>query len=379
MGRLGYLLMTWVAALLLAAPAHAKNNIAASLVPETRVVAPGQTVTLALVMKPNEGWHGYWKNPGDSGIETSIAWQLPAGVTAGPIQYPVPDTLIIAGLMNYIYKGDYAQLIDVAVPAGLAPGTRLPLRGRLDYLACTDEICVPESADIAVELETGTPGARDPAFDGYRQALPKPLGSDAAFQLAGNRFRMAVPIPSSLETSEAYFFPLTDGALAYAVPQAVSRSGDTLIVETDAGGQTGSLQSIEGVLKIGDRQGLAFRATPGAVPAAGVALAPAAEPAGHRRYGARGIAGCADRRTAAQHHALRVPDPQPQGDQPRQSGRRRARGPAGSARLHGRGGLDLPRARRGFARHPLGRRRCRLGVPAAGSARDPLPAAPRSP
>ena len=279
MERFGYLVMTWLAALLLASPAYAQNNIAASLVPETRVVAPGQTVTLALVMKPNQGWHGYWKNPGDSGIETSIAWQLPQGVTAGPIQYPVPDTLIIAGLMNYVYKGDYTQLIDVSIPAGLAPGTRLPLRGRLDYLACTDEICVPESAEVAVELETGTPGARNPAFDDYRQALPKPLGTDGAFQLAGNRFRIAVPIPASLATSEAYFFPLTDGALAYAAPQAVSRSGDTLIVETDAGSQTGTLKAIEGVLKIGDHQGLAFRAMPGTVPATGVALAPAAETA----------------------------------------------------------------------------------------------------
>jgi thiol:disulfide interchange protein len=88
-----------------------------------------------------------------------------------------------------------------------------------------------------------------------------------------------VPIPASLATSEAYFFPLTDGALAYAAPQAVSRSGDTLIVETDAGSQTGTLEAIEGVLKIGDHQGLAFRAMPGTVPATGVALAPAAETA----------------------------------------------------------------------------------------------------
>ena len=276
MGRLGYLMMTWLAVLLLASPAHAGNNIASSLVPESRVVAPGSTVTLALQMKPNAGWHGYWKNPGDSGMETSIAWQMPAGLRAGPIQYPVPETLIIAGLMNYVYEGEYAQLIDLTVPAGIAPGTRLPLRAKLDYLACTDEICVPESAQVATELEVGTPGAGDPAFDGYRQALPKPLGSDGAFQLAGTRFRLAVPIPASMDVSQVYFFPLTDGALAYSVPQAVSRSGDTLIVETDAGGQAGSLQAVEGVLKIGDHQGLSLRAVPGDVPAAGQALAPEA-------------------------------------------------------------------------------------------------------
>src|SRR5687768_17294106 len=77
-------------------PTPGKNAIAASLVPESTAVVPGRTVTLALMMRPEKGWHGYWKNPGDSGIETQIAWDLPAGLAAGPIQYPVPHRLIIS-------------------------------------------------------------------------------------------------------------------------------------------------------------------------------------------------------------------------------------------------------------------------------------------
>jgi thiol:disulfide interchange protein/DsbC/DsbD-like thiol-disulfide interchange protein len=278
MGGLRYLLMTWLAVLLLGAPAHAANNIAASLVPESRTVAPGETVTLALVMLPNKGWHGYWKNPGDSGIETSIAWTLPDGMSAGPIQYPVPEQLIISGLMNYVYSGQYTQLIDLAVPSGLAPGTRLPLRGRVDYLACTDQICVPESAQIATELEVGAGGVRDPAFDRYRTALPRPLDRPGTFQLSGDRFRLAVPVPESLQVSDAYFFPLTDGALDYGAPQRVTRAGENLIVETLAGSGAGALGAVEGVLKVGEAQGLMLTARPGGVPAAGVALAPSAEP-----------------------------------------------------------------------------------------------------
>jgi DsbC/DsbD-like thiol-disulfide interchange protein len=80
--------VTLLAAVLLGTAVHAqlpqpgKNAIAASLIPESAIVAPGETVTLALMMRPSPGWHGYWKNPGDSGIETQIAWQLPAGLTA---------------------------------------------------------------------------------------------------------------------------------------------------------------------------------------------------------------------------------------------------------------------------------------------------------
>ena len=235
----GFWVATWVAAMLLGTAGHAqpagpsRNAIAASLIPESAVAVPGETVTLALMMRPSQGWHGYWKNPGDSGMETQIAWDLPTGLTAGPIQYPMPERLIVSGLMNYVYAGDYAQLIDVKVPAGLATGTRLPIRARVDYLACTDEICVPETANVAVDLEAGsTPGAQTNRvmFDSFRQKLPKPLGSEARFERAGDRFRLAIPVPAGLELAEPYFYPVTDGALSYAAAQTFSQAGDILIV-----------------------------------------------------------------------------------------------------------------------------------------------------
>ncbi|HEY0164426.1 MAG TPA: thioredoxin family protein, partial [Sphingomicrobium sp.] len=229
------------------------------------------------------GWHGYWKNPGDSGIETQIAWDLPAGLTAGAIQYPVPGKLTIGGLMNYVYEGDYAQLIDVKIPSGVAPGTALPLRARVDYLACTDEVCVPETADVAVELKAGTTAVATTnraMFDRFRQALPKPLGSAARFERVGDRFRLAIPFPANLEIQEPYFFPLTDGALSYAASQSFSRSGDNLIVETDAPANAGNLASVEGVLKLNDGNGLSLTAAPGTVPPAGTPLMqPADKPA----------------------------------------------------------------------------------------------------
>jgi thiol:disulfide interchange protein len=252
-----------------------KNAIAVSLVPESRMIAPGRTVTLALVMRPEKGWHGYWKNPGDSGSETQITWELPKGVSVGQIQYPVPDQFVIAGLMNYVYKGAYAHLIEVQVPADVTPGTRLPLNARVDYLACTDEVCVPESATVATELQVGSPPATQPngaAFDRFRGAMPKPLGSEARFELAGDRFRLAIPVPAGVELQQPYFYPLTDGALAYAAPQTISRAGDLLIVEAQAPANPASLAAVQGVLELSDGNGLSLTAVPGTVPAAGAPL-----------------------------------------------------------------------------------------------------------
>lgn len=273
--RLILRVMALLAAVLLAAAAQAqlpqpgKNAIAASLVAESPVVVPGQTIALALVMRPDPGWHGYWKNPGDSGMETQIAWQLPAGLTAGPIQYPVPSRLVVGGLMNYVYEGEYAQLIDITVPASVAPGTRLPLRARVDYLACTEEVCVPETADVAIDLTAASaPGvqANRAMFDRFRALLPRPLGSEARFERVADRFRLAIPLPGDLPADQPYFYPLAEGVLDYTAAQTVSRIGDALVVEVDAPQGASAPGTVEGVLSLGNGVGLSLTATPGAVP-----------------------------------------------------------------------------------------------------------------
>ena len=123
MTRLAALLAT-LFALLVSAPAEAANHMSVSLVPETRGVAPGGTVTLAFVMRPQAGWHGYWRNPGDAGTEPRVEWRLGEQWRADPLQYPVPQRLSVAGLMNYVFERDYALLATIHVPADAEPGVR---------------------------------------------------------------------------------------------------------------------------------------------------------------------------------------------------------------------------------------------------------------
>ena len=44
------------------------------------------------------GWHGYWLNPGDAGLPMEIEMAAAAGLSAGPLRYPVPTRLTVAGL-----------------------------------------------------------------------------------------------------------------------------------------------------------------------------------------------------------------------------------------------------------------------------------------
>jgi len=128
--------------LLLVAPTVAQaRGIEPQLVAEGPAPAGGE-VELAIHMRPAKGWHGYWQNPGDAGLPMEVKWQLPRGYSAGPLRYPVPTRLTVAGLMNYVYERDYAVLVRLKVPAN-ASGT-IPIRAEARWLACTDKICVPE-------------------------------------------------------------------------------------------------------------------------------------------------------------------------------------------------------------------------------------------
>ena len=193
----------------LQAPAAAQQaggkNIAVSLLPGAKEAPVGGSIPIALVMKPKAGWHGYWRNPGDAGAEATIAWSLPQGVTVGALRYPVPERLTIGGIMNYVYEHDYALLADLKLAGDVAPGTRLPLKAKLDYLACTDEVCVPESADVSAEVVAGAGAAavKDPRFDAFEAAMPRPMGVDGRFVVENGRARIGVPLPAGPATISA--------------------------------------------------------------------------------------------------------------------------------------------------------------------------------
>jgi len=261
--------------LLLAAPATAREpNITPQLVVEGPA-APGGQVTLAVLMQPKPEWHGYWINPGDAGLGIELDWQLPKGASAGALRYPTPDTLMVSGLMNHVYKRDYAVLVQLTLPADARPGSTLPIRAKARWLACTDKICVPESADIAASVTVGQ-GPADPRFDQWRAALPAPLGAQAAFAVEGGKVRVAVPLPAGVALDRPHLFVGTDKVVDYAAPQMMFRDGDMLVVELARGKFEPITPSLlTGVLRLnraGD--GVSIEAAPGAVPAGGTPLAP---------------------------------------------------------------------------------------------------------
>jgi len=255
---------------LVATPAAAQlapreNAIQPELVAEGPA-SPGGEVELAIVMHTQPGWHGYWVNPGDAGLPMEIKWKLPKGVALGPLRFPVPDRLLVAGIVNYVYERDHALLTRLTVPKDAKD--KLALRAEAHWLACTDKVCVPEQGSISLDLPVGTGPATERArFDEWRRALPRPLASPAKFALGKDWIEIAIPLPASVEVGQPYFFPAEDGPVDYAAPQSFRRKGDLLIAELER--RRGQPKRLSGLLALGDGTGLEINAVPGDVPNGG--------------------------------------------------------------------------------------------------------------
>ena len=176
--------------------------------------------------------------------------------------------------MNHVYEHEYATLVPLTVPATAQLGAKLPLRVLAEWLACSDQLCVPQDAVLTAMVTVGQAGPRDPRFDRWSAALPAPLGSPASFTVAGNSVRIDIPLPASVVLEAPHFFLGEDRVVDYAAVQRFTRQGDLLVVTVPrAKFEPVSPAALSGVLRLnraGD--GVAVGATPGTVPAGGTPL-----------------------------------------------------------------------------------------------------------
>jgi thiol:disulfide interchange protein len=113
----------------------------------------GETVMAGVVFKMNPGWHIYWRNSGESGIPTRIDWVLPAGVTAGEIQWPTPEKYGAEGVTTYVYHKEVVLLVPLKLAADVPAGP-LALKAKVSWLECETQ-CVPGRTELNGTLTVG--------------------------------------------------------------------------------------------------------------------------------------------------------------------------------------------------------------------------------
>ncbi len=259
------------AALLLAGGALAAPvktaHVEAELVAARTALVPGEPLTVALRLSMEKGWHTYWRNPGDSGLPTTLAWTLPAGIEAGPIEWPAPHELPVGPLVNYGYEGEVLHLVELKPQRALATGDTAVLAARAEWLVCK-EVCIPEGADLTLALPVRSAAPADPRWGApiaaALAALPRPLaGWQSSAEGRGNTIALKlVPPAGAADPGVIRFFPFAPDRIEPSGPQRVTRDGDAYVMILPvASTLTGTPDRIAGVLTAAGGFGTARAAT----------------------------------------------------------------------------------------------------------------------
>jgi len=247
------LLFTLMALLLWPGQAQARSqHIAVSLVASTEEPRPGSTLTLGFRFQPQAGWHGYWSNPGDSGLAPQVEWKAPTGLKFGPLQHPAPTILRVAGINSYVHAGEHVLLSRVRIPASIAPGSKLPITASLNWLACSDSLCVPERATVSIELTAGdgSAGSKATVIRKAQGFLPQIIGAIGSYAPNGGNLRFTLPPGVRLDASRARIFPDSNGFLDASTTRFAPGEGGGELIAAASGSPP---SQISGVLADGER------------------------------------------------------------------------------------------------------------------------------
>jgi thiol:disulfide interchange protein len=269
------LILMAVVALTAAAPARALESApvsspraVATLVTETDAMQPGTPFRVALRLRLADGWHTYWKNPGDAGVAPEFTID---GVTQPAIDWPTPRRVAEGPVMTYAYTGEVLLPVTISATAGT-------IKAHGQWLVCKD-ICVPEEGNFSLTLPVGTPApsAQAKLFAAHDASVPRTSPWRARISPDGTLFVQGPELTQATVT-DAWFIPdqpdrIQDDA---AQPLSVRTGGFTLALKPAKGFD--AAKDLSGVLSVRDRAGMQTDVVVDAAP--GPAPSPALPPLG---------------------------------------------------------------------------------------------------
>ena len=207
-------------------------------------------------------WHIYWVNHGGIGEAPSLEWQLPAGVSAGKIHWPLPKKHLSFGSIAYVYEQEVLLMVPLVLSKDLEPG-EFEIKASAKWLECTDEECVQGKQLVAAKLTVGREiirGKDEVIFSKWRERLPgtlPALDAEWAGPVAENSWRpLAFRVPVKDQNLEVEFFPYLDPKDEFAMQADVKVEREkgyaTLVQQVESVGKKWPSQ-IPGVMRIGGK------------------------------------------------------------------------------------------------------------------------------
>ena len=194
-----------------------KGAVQVELVTDAAHAEAGKPFLAGVHFRIDPEWHTYWQFVGDIGKPTSVEWELPAGFTAGPLQWPLPTAHEEDIFLNYVYEGEVLIFAQITPPASLAAGP-LSIKAKVAWQMCSTTNlkenkfgkCEDGNAMLELPLQASEVRVPDGALFAKWQAL-LPRESGAPFRVLWDRAKadsFALRLEGLGRGDKVEFFPL---------------------------------------------------------------------------------------------------------------------------------------------------------------------------
>lgn len=198
------------------------QHLTVQLASASSAIAPGGALQAGLVFTLDPQWHVYWINAGDAGEPPRISWTLPSGISAGALQFPIPQRLPNGPLMDFGYENTAAFPIQIMAAKALKPGN-VHLDAKVSWLVCR-EVCIPGKAHLGLNLSVAAnapPAQATGALGEALNLLPKPPPPGVKFSVTGGKSDFVLTLITGHREAAAEFYPFDQDEIVNAAPQTV--------------------------------------------------------------------------------------------------------------------------------------------------------------
>ena len=247
------------------ARATADRPVEIELRSAARVLAAGDSATIAIRIRPEPGWHAYWRHAGDVGAAPSVAWQLPDGFGTTPLRWPAPELISAPPLASYGYEREVHLLSTVHIPRSARTGAAT-LKSTVTWVVCKEE-CIADNADVALAVTIGAATEMDTAavraFAAEEARVPARAVAWAfrsAVDSGAIVLRARPPVGSALlenvDLNRVRFFVDTAAVIEHGAPATAHVRGDELELRLARSPYaSGTPARLKGVLTLAGRDG----------------------------------------------------------------------------------------------------------------------------
>lgn len=183
----------------------------------------GREILLGVHFILENGWHIYWKNPGDSGQPPSFTWTLPAGSTAGEIQWPRPERLQSStAIADYGYRNEVLLMVPVHLSALPAMNSGQQIGVDAKWLICR-EVCLPDHAHLTLPPAGAARNSSRTTllFAKAKTLLPRAWPKQWEISAESLKEDFVLTIVAGKSISHAEFFPADPGQIENAAKQKI--------------------------------------------------------------------------------------------------------------------------------------------------------------